>query len=56
MKVLKVGSVTVPIENIDYIREGENYRGDVIVLKTGVRIECTREEFRFIERELEAAQ
>lgn len=53
MNIIKVGNVQIPIENIDYIREGEYYSGDYIMLKSGKRINCTREHFRQVEAELE---
>lgn len=40
MKTIKVGVVTLPIENIDYLHEGDGtaYTKAQIVLKSGIRI------------------
>ena len=44
-KKIMVGEITIPIENIDYVKEGDS---PFIMLKSGRRIECTKEEAAFV--------
>lgn len=54
MKIATVGLVTIPLENIDYLKDGGYDGYYYVILKTGKKIECTKEEFKTLTKELEA--
>lgn len=60
IKTVKIGSTTIPIENIDYINEGDGtaYSTPYIMLKTGNRILAGehRSELRDAIKVIESAQ